>query len=126
MRPKRTPVRDSCPYPRQLADPTDIDCSTTAGGTIGRNFHTIAFATNSTPGITASSAAPPPGQLAPAPSAPQNMPKELSITPTANFIVFSGTLARGARAATPAAITTSTAMAAAAAASGTCFWLAPN
>ena len=56
--------------------------------------------------MIATSAASPPGQLAPAPSAPQNIPKELSITPTASFIVFSGTLARGALAASPATLTT--------------------
>ena len=43
---------------------------------------------------------------APAPSAPQNVPNEVSITPTANFSVFSGTRASGARTATPAAATT--------------------
>lgn len=70
----------------------------------------------------------PPGQPAPAPSVPQNMPNEVSITPTANFIVFSGTLASGARAAAPAWMTNSTASpaAAAAAASGMRCWFAPK
>ena len=63
-----------------------------------------------------SSAASPPGQSAPAPSAPQKIPKEVSITPTLNFIAFSGTRASGARIATPIAATTSTAATAAAAA----------
>ncbi len=74
----------------------------------------------------ASRAASSPGQLAPAPMAPQNIPNEVSITPTANFIVFSGTFASGALAAAPAAITSSTAAAAAAAARGTRCWLAPR
>src|SRR5262249_13265950 len=60
----------------------------------------------STAGTIASRAASPPGQCAPAPSAPQNSPKEVSITPTANFSAFSGTRASGARTATPAATTT--------------------
>ena len=61
-----------------------------------------------------SSAASPPGQLAPAPSALQNMPKEVSITPTSSFRVFSGTRASGALTAAPTATTTNTASAAAA------------
>jgi hypothetical protein len=66
--------------------------------------------------MIASSAPSPPGHVAPAPSAPQNIPNELSSTPTANFIAFYGTRASGALAATPAAATTSTASPAAAAA----------
>ena len=54
-------------------------------------------------GTIASSARSPPGQSAPAPSAAQNIPNEQSITPTANFIVFSGTRASGARSASPRA-----------------------
>ena len=53
----------------------------------------------STPGSDASS----PGQCAPAPSADQKIPNVVSITPTANFIAFSGTRASGARTATPIA-----------------------
>ena len=52
---------------------------------------------------------PPPGQRAPAPSALQNVPNDVSITPTRNFIVFSGTRASGALIATPASGTTTTA-----------------
>src|SRR5439155_20907085 len=55
------------------------------------------------------SEASPAGQDRPAPSATQNVPYALSITPTANFIVFSGTRASGARAARPAAMTAATA-----------------
>ena len=47
----------------------------------------------STPGSDASS----PGQCAPAPSAAQKIPNVVSITPTANFSVFSGTRSSGAR-----------------------------
>ena len=57
---------------------------------------------SATPGTITSSAASPPGHDAPAPSAPQNIPNDVSITPTKNFIVFSGTRASGARTATPA------------------------
>ena len=76
--------------------------------------------------MIASSAASPPGQLAPAPSPLQNMPNEVSITPTSSFRVFSGTRASGALAATPAPITSSTATAAAAAARSRRCWLAPT
>ena len=63
---------------------------------------------------------------APAPSAPQNAPKAVSITPTTNFMVFSGTRASGARTATPASATSTTAAPAAIAASGMSCWLLPN
>ena len=43
---------------------------------------------------TPTSAASPPGQCAPAPSADQKIPNVVSMTPTANFIVFSGTRER--------------------------------
>src|SRR5579883_3444928 len=69
-------------------------------------------------GTRARRAASAPGQLAPAPSAPQKVPNELSMTPTTNLSVFSGTRASGARAAAPAAATTTTAARAATAASG--------
>ena len=67
-------------------------------------------------GTIASNAASPPGQCAPAPSAPQNVPKDVSITPTANLSVFSGTRCNGEWIATPAAVTASTATPAATAA----------
>ena len=76
--------------------------------------------------MIASSAASPPGQSAPAPSAPQNIPYDVSITPTANFIVFSGTRASGACSARPATTTAAIATPAAAAARPTSCWLAPN
>src|SRR6266702_4213327 len=67
-----------------------------------------------TPRIAAS----PPGQSAPAPSADQKIPQVVSMIPTANFIVFTGTRASGARASTPTSATSNTAATAPAAASG--------
>src|ERR1700677_2149330 len=98
----------------------------TAGCAVRLEGLAITMATTRMPGMIASSAASPPGQLAPAPSARQNMPNELSITPTANFSVFSGTRASGALAAAPTAMTSSTASPAAAAARATWCWLAPK
>src|SRR5207248_1647562 len=63
-------------------------------------------------------AASPPGQWAPAPSAAQNVPKVVSITPNAYLSMFSGTRASGARTANPTAVTSTTAAPAPAAASG--------
>ena len=54
---------------------------------------------------TTGSEASSPGQCAPAPSAAQKVPKVVSITPTANFIVFSGTRGSGARTSTPTTAT---------------------
>src|SRR5690348_9155397 len=71
-------------------------------------------------------AASPPGHEVPTPSVLQKTPKVVSSTPTANFIAFSGTRARGARAAIPASRTTMTASAAAAAARGISPRLAPK
>ncbi len=51
----------------------------------------------STPRIAASE----PGQCAPAPSVDQKIPNVVSITPTVNFMRFSGTRASGARTAKP-------------------------
>src|SRR6185437_9352301 len=61
--------------------------------------------TMSTKARTPMIAASPPGQLAPTPSALQKVPKVVSITPTANFIVFSGTRLSGAWMSTPTAPT---------------------
>src|SRR4051812_29777559 len=46
-----------------------------------------------------------PGQSTPAPSAAQKMPNDVNITPTANFSVFSGTRASGARTTMPTTAT---------------------
>ena len=77
-------------------------------------------------GMRPSRAASLPGQCTPAPSAPQNVPNEVSMTPTPNFIVFSGTRASGARAAIPTPAITSTAAAAPSAARPRFPWLSPN
>src|SRR5262249_51579803 len=71
-------------------------------------------------------ASPPPGQSAPAPSAAQNVPKLVSMTPTPNFIVFSGTRLSGAWTTAPTTRTTTSAAAAAAAARPTAPCVAPN
>src|SRR5262249_30463579 len=62
--------------------------------------------TRAVAGTMASRAASWPGHDTPAPSAPQNTPNEVSMTPTANFMVFSGTRDSGARTAIPTAATT--------------------
>src|SRR5581483_1273206 len=59
----------------------------------------------STPGSDASS----PGQCTPVPSADQKMPKVVSITPTVNLSVFSGTRVSGPRTSTPAIATSTSA-----------------
>src|SRR5439155_1494189 len=51
-----------------------------------------------------------PGQSAPAPSADQKIPNVVNITPTANFSVFSGTRASGARTSTPTTATSTSAI----------------
>ena len=60
-----------------------------------------------------------PGQQTPAPSAPQKVPNAHNMTPTANFIVFSGTRDNGARTAMPIPASTRMAISAATAATGT-------
>src|SRR5215471_9439291 len=103
--------------------------SCTPAGALARVRRSAAVypsATSTTMGTITSRAASFPGQEAPAPSAPQKMPNEVSMTPTANFMVFSGTRASGACTATPAAATTTTAAAALSAARPTLFWLAPK
>ncbi len=72
-----------------------------------------------------SSAASPPGHAALAPSAPQNIPNDVSITPTPNFIAFSGTRERRVHE-EAGGDDDRMATAAAAAASPMLCWLAPN
>ncbi len=91
-----------------------------------RSSATSPSANAPTAGIRTSSAASEPGQWAPAPSAPQNVPNAVSMIPTTNFMVFSGTRASGALTATPTAATTATAQAAATAASPMSCWLLPK
>src|SRR5215472_9929489 len=80
-------------------------------------------ATSTTRGTSTSRAASLPGQDTPAPSAPQKMPNEVSMTPTANFSVFS---ASRACTTTPTMATTTTAATALRAARPMLFWLAPK
>src|SRR5581483_879819 len=75
---------------------------------------------------TPNSAASEPGQLPPAPSVDQKIPNVVSITPTANLSVFSGTRARGGRTANPTAATSATATPAPSAASGMLPCVLPN
>src|SRR5882757_6550202 len=89
----------------------------------------IAVSPIETPAMTATSgrmARSLPGQCAPAPSAPQNVPNVVSMIPTPYFSVFSGTRDSGERSATPATTTTTTAAAAAIAASPILPWLVPK
>ena len=76
--------------------------------------------------MSTSSAASWPGQDTPAPSAPQNTPNEVSMMPTTNFRVFSGTRDSGARTANPTTATTITAATAPTAASPRFCWLSPK
>src|SRR5580693_6634425 len=85
-----------------------------------------AAATSATMGTRTSSAASLPGHATPAPSAPQNVPNDVSITPTASFIQFSGTFASGALTAIPVIVTTMMAAAAPMTAAPRSFWLSPN
>ena len=85
-----------------------------------------AAATSATTGTSTSRAASLPGQATPAPSAPQKVPKLVSMTPTANFIQFSGTLVSGALTAMPMIVTTTMAAAAPITAAPMFFWLSPK
>src|ERR1700733_14562701 len=82
--------------------------------------------TSATTGTRTSRAASLPGQATPAPSAPQNVPKLVSMTPTANFIQFSGTLVSGALTAMPTTVITTMAAAAPITAAPMLSWLAPK
>ena len=85
-----------------------------------------AAVTRATTGTRTSRAASLPGQATPAPSAPQNVPKLVSMTPTANFIQFSGTLVSGALMAMPVIVTATMAAAAPMTAAPMFFWLSPK
>src|SRR5262249_59338528 len=104
---------------------TTAACLGVPAGT-GRRTATSPSANSAMQGARTRRAASDPGQVAPAPSAPQNVPNVVSSTPTTNFMVFSGTRASGARTATPASPTSSTALTAASAASGIWCALLPN
>src|SRR4029078_4018032 len=90
----------------------------TASNRSRRSSRTRANDERATKPSTPRSAASEPGQSAPAPSTDQKIPNVVSITPTANFIEFSGTRASGPRTATPTPATSTSAAAAPAAASG--------
>src|ERR1700677_5375380 len=85
-----------------------------------------AAATSATTGMRTSRAASLPGHATPAPSAPQNVPNDVSMTPTASFIQFSGTFDSGALTAMPVSVTTMMAAAAPITAAPRFFWLSPN
>src|SRR5258708_36981432 len=85
-----------------------------------------AAAASATTGTRTSRAASLPGQATPAPSAPQNVPKLVSMMPTANFIQFSGILVRVALTAMPVMVTTMIAAAAPMTGSPMFFWLSPK
>src|SRR5581483_6033272 len=67
-----------------------------------------------------------PGQSIPVPSTLQKIPKVLSIRPTANFIVFSGTPLSGWCTSAPTIATSASARPAPSAASGMLPWVLPN
>src|SRR5690348_15865439 len=77
-----------------------------AGPVPRRRIATPSRATSTVKASSTRIAASEPCQCAPAPSAPQKMPKVVSSEPTANFMVFSGSRASGWRTATPAPATT--------------------
>src|SRR6202043_2667606 len=83
-------------------------------------------ATTTTNAMTARSDASAPGQLMPAPSALQKIPNEVSMTPTPNLRVFSGTRVSGACMIIPAINTTTNAAAAPIAANPTLRCVPPN
>src|SRR4051812_2117236 len=88
-----------------------------AAGRLRRSSRVRPKETRPTKAMTARIATSPPGHSTPAPSPPQKIPKLVSMTPTANLSVFSGTRSSGPRTTKPATTTTTTALAAAAAAS---------
>src|SRR5205823_6372650 len=91
---RREPViaHEELPDPEQDADDrTHAGSPTIVRRGARRSQAPSASDTSSTPGMSASSAPSPPGQLAPALSAPQKVLNDVSITLTAYFIVFSGT-----------------------------------
>src|SRR6266545_4502532 len=118
------------PEHREGAQRADHDASTGAAEVAAdraRTARSRATASSENATNTASRtriAASEPGQRTPAPSPPQNVPKVVSSAPTANFVVFSGTRASGARTATPAMTTASTAAAAPRTANPMLPWLA--
>src|SRR3984957_4616855 len=111
-----------------LHEVTTSDCLAGAAPVIlrERSQKMQAAPTSATTGTRTSRAASLPGQATPAPSAPQNVPKLVSMTPTANFIQFSGTLVSGALTAMPTTVTRMIAAAAPMTAAPMFFWLVPK
>src|SRR5205823_4980347 len=85
------------------------DVVTSGTGTARRTSATRLNDRTTTNTISPRSATSAPGQVMPAPSALQKIPNAVSITPTPNFSVFSGTRVRGAWTITPATRTTTSA-----------------
>src|SRR5262249_40006334 len=107
----------------EAAEPREVldDAANSSGATM-RNSATSPNDNATTNAMTTSSDASAPGHDTPAPSAPQKMPNDVSMTPTANFKVFSGTRDSGACTLIPATSTTTSAPSAPSAASPTLCW----
>src|SRR5207244_993213 len=114
------------PKEGERADVLHAAASTGASASLRRSARTSRNENAPRNAITPSSESSSPGQVAPAPSAPQKQPKLVSSRPTTYLIVFSGTRSSGPRARTPAPTTTTTAAAAPAAARLTRCWALPN
>src|SRR5439155_26973661 len=114
------------PKEGERADVLPAAASTGASASLRRSARTSRNDNAPRNAITPSSESSSPGQVTPAPSAPQKQPKLVSSRPTAYLIVFSGTRSSGPRARTPAPTTTTTAAAAPAAARLTRCWALPK
>src|SRR5204862_432663 len=112
------PVVADHELPPEAAEGCEVLHAGTASSRSRRSSRTTANEKSATKPSTPRSAASEPGQSAPAPSTDQKIPNVVSMTPTANFIAFSGARASGARTATPIPATSTSAPAAPAAASG--------
>src|SRR5215469_283057 len=123
-------VPEHAEVPEPLHDPMTSDAGAgaalpaAADRALSQKMH--AAATTATTGTRTSRAASLPGQETPAPSAPQKVPNEVSMTPTANFIQFSGTFVSGPLTAMPVMTTTTIAAIAPMLAASTLCWLSPK
>src|SRR5438552_3116256 len=97
------------PKEGERADVLHAAASTGASASLRRSARTSRNENAPRNAITPSSESSSPGQVTPAPSAPQKQPKLVSSRPTAYLIVFSGTRSSGPRARPPAPTTTTTA-----------------
>src|SRR6185437_5546558 len=98
---RHAPVVAHDEVPPEPAERCEVLQAGTASSRSRRSSRTKASDMRTTKPSTPRIAASPPGHSAPAPSADQKIPNVVSITPTANFSVFSGTRASGARTAIP-------------------------